>query len=504
MECHAGLTQFAAPIVVQDQHLGTILLGERPRTPLSEDNIRRLAREFDLNLDELRRAAWALRPWSDPDMQPAVEFLSYMANALARRCYQEVQLRDRVQELSALYRLSSMLAGTADVQSILDRSAQLIVEVLGAKASSIRLLNDSTGELKIQAVHNLSPQYLNKGGISVRTSPIDIEALEKGIVYIGNQPEDPRTVYPAHARAEGIVSALVAAMRYRGTSIGVMRVYTGEHREFSSFERSLMQTMASPMAAAIIDARLRQEALEAERLEQQVSIAATIQRQMIPATPPRHPFLDIGAVYSPSLELGGDFYDFIELPHGNLGLTIADVAGKGIPASLTMASARAALRAHAKSIYDIDRIMSEVNRHICRDVNISEFVTAFYGVFSPDGRRLTYCNAGHERPLLLRDLCVAPLEVGGLMLGVEPTAKYDKGLLHLRPGDVLLFSTDGLPEGMNFTDEMYDRHRVIDSLRTHYHLDAGSIAKQILWDLRRFRGLAEQSDDVSIVVVKVR
>lgn len=503
MQCHAGLAQFAAPIVVRGQHLATLLMGERPRVPLTDDAVAALAAAHGMNADELRRAAWALRPWSDRDIRAAVDFLQFLATALARRCYQESQLQDRVMELSGLFRLNSMLAEATDLQTILDRSAQLIVDVLAVKASSLRLLDEETGELSIAAVHNLSPEYLNKGRISVKNSPIDEEALQTGMVYIANQPADPRTVYPAEARREGIVSALVVAMKYRAATVGVMRIYTDRPREFTPSEQSLVRTMASQMAAAIIHARLRRDAADAERLERQVAMAGAVQRRMIPAAAPKHAHLEIGAVYRPSLALSGDFFDFLELPRGNLGVSIADVAGKGIPASLTMASVRATLRAHAKSIYDIDRIMAEVNRQICHDTQISEFVTAWYGVFAPDGRRITYCNAGHEPPLLLRGERIERLDVGGFVLGIEQDAHYDKGIVHLQPGDILLLSTDGLVEGMNFDGEAFGRERLREAMLQHRGLPAQSMASQVLWDLRRFRGLAEQSDDISIVLIKV-
>lgn len=502
--CHAGLTQFAAPIMVEGRHVGTVLIGDRPQTPLTEDALRRLAGQHGIDLEHLRRAAWGLHTWSNHEMRPAADFLQFLSNALAARCYQEVQLRDRVDELSVLYRVSSMLEGTDDLTAVLNKCVALIAEVLQVKAASIRLLDEDTGELRIAAVHNLSAEYLNKGALNVNRSPIDAEALERGLVYVHDQPDDPRTVYPDEARREGIVSALVGAMRYRGKAIGVLRAYTGRPREFSDFEKSLIQAMGSQMAAAIMYARMRRDALEAERLQRQVELAADVQRRMIPAVPLGHAHLEFGAIYSPSLTLSGDFYDFLELPGSNLGVAIADVVGKGVPASLTMASVRASLRAHAKSIYDIDQIVSEVNRDLCRDLLLNEFVTAFYGVFSADGRRLTYCNAGHEPPILLRNGEPVLLEAGGTILGIFEDTEYAKAVVELRRGDVILMWTDGLVEGMNFDGQPFGRQRLMESLRQHAPLDAPHLTNQILWDLRRFRGLAPKSDDVTIVAVKVR
>ncbi|MEE8170479.1 MAG: PP2C family protein-serine/threonine phosphatase, partial [Phycisphaerae bacterium] len=187
----------------------------------------------------------------------------------------------------------------------------------------------------------------------------------------------------------------------------------------------------------------------------------------------------------------------------NLGVVVADVVGKGVAASLMMASVRAALRSHAKSMYDIDRIIQQVNRDFCRDTLISEFVTAVYGVFSPDGSRFTYCNAGHEPSLLLRGGRITRLETGGPVLGIDPNAEFEKSVVELHSGDVILLFTDGLPEGLDFDETAYGRARVEESLRRHAALDAPEMAAQVLWDLRRFRGLADPSDDVTIVTVKV-
>ena len=176
---------------------------------------------------------------------------------------------------------------------------------------------------------------------------------------------------------------------------------------------------------------------------------AKCKRRMIPSVPPSTDHIEIGAVYRPTFEVGGDFYDFISLPKKNLGIAIADVSGKGVPASLQMASLRSALRVNAYYRYDIDRIMVELNRHLCRDAGQGEFATMFYGVISPS-LRFTYCDAGHNPPMLLRDGQIQPLETGGMVLGVDPTTTFERGLIDLQAGDVLLMYTDGAVEAPEF------------------------------------------------------
>jgi sigma-B regulation protein RsbU (phosphoserine phosphatase) len=202
--------------------------------------------------------------------------------------------------------------------------------------------------------------------------------------------------------------------------------------------------------------------------------------------------------------VGGDFYDLIDLPGGRLGVCIADVVGKGLPAALMMASVRSALRVHAHQSHDIDSIMEKVNRHMCRDTRVGEFATLIYGVFSADNHTFTYCNAGHIPPLLLRGDKLTELTAGGLVIGVQPEETFEQETTLLNPGDILIMITDGVTEAMDFESTAYGRDRLVASIRKHHSLDAQQLAQQILWDVRRFVGLADQSDDITIVVAKLR
>jgi sigma-B regulation protein RsbU (phosphoserine phosphatase) len=169
-----------------------------------------------------------------------------------------------------------------------------------------------------------------------------------------------------------------------------------------------------------------------------------------------------------------------------------------------MASLRSALRVYAKFTYDIDHIMAMLNKHVCAETKIGEFTTLFYGVLSPDGRRLTYCNAGHEPPMLLRNGQIQPLGTGGMVLGIDETARFERELVSLQPGDVVLLYTDGAAEALNFSDEQYGRPRLGESLIRYADQPAQLIAQNILWDIRRFRGLADRIDDVTLVVLKIK
>lgn len=500
----ASLDHFAASIIHGDRRLGALTLGDRPRKPLTDEAVNRIAADLGLNASELQATAGQVKPWTAEEAAAVRDLLALTADLLATVDSQHVELGHRIEELTAVYNMVGLLAGTLDPREILNKTARMVCAVMRVKACSIRMLDEATGELTIQAVHNLSNEYLSKGPVKVSENSIDAAAMAGAMVQIADAPGDPRTRYPEQARREGIVSGLVCGLIFRGKAVGVLRAYSGEPHVFTPFEEALLRAVASQAAALVVNARLLKEALEAQCYAHQLAYAGAVQRRMIPQAPPSFDKADIAAVYRPIFEVGGDYFDFLPFLEGNLGIIIADVSGKGVPASLLMASLRSAFRGHAYHTYHLDKIIAEVNKHMCRDTSPGEFATAFYGVLTPDGRRLTYANAGHDPPMLLRDGKIQYLETGGMAIGVTLRSKYERGLVDLLPGDVLLLYTDGTVEAMNFNNETFGRERLADSLIRHAQNPPQLIAKNILWDIRRFRGLADRTDDLTMVVVKIK
>ncbi len=502
--CHEGMTLHAAPIRHQGHRLGVIIVGTRSSGPPPRERVEQLAKTYEINEAQLLESASQIDPYSGGTPQAIRQFADVLADTIATLYAQAQRIERQVADWQTVHGLTGLLTSTRDLQEMLDLTVRRVVEVMQVKACGIRLLNTDTGELVIKAVCNLSDEYLQKGPVLLRDSKIDAAAFSGYPVYIPDVPNDPRTRYPDNARREGIVSGFCVPMTYRGETIGVIRVYTGKRHTFRETERTLLRSIASQAAAAIITTRLWEDQAKAERFERQVKAAGDIQQRMLPLRAPKHEFLELGCVYDPTLQVGGDFYDFIELSDGDLGVCIADVVGKGLPAALMMASVRSALRAHAYQDHSVGELVETVNRHMCRDTLPSEFATLMYGVFSADARSFTYSNAGHTPPLLLRDNGLTELTKGGLAIGVRPDETYEQESIALKPGDVLIMVTDGVTEAMNFDGSAYGRDRLITSIRKHQSLDAQQLAQQILWDVRRFAGLAEQSDDITVVVARLR
>jgi len=434
--------------------------------------------------------------------------------ALALRLDQsEDQLAHRIAELKAVYQVSTALTGIGDLESILQCALRLAIEVMDVKAGSIRLFNPATDELTLRASVNLSAKYFAKGPVFAHESELDTRSLAGEVVYVEDLAADERVRFPDLVAAEGLRSFLTTGLVFRGKPVGVMRLYTGEVRRFSEFDRSLFRAAAQQVATAIANTRLLDDQRTAREVKRQVDLASNVQRRMLPQRLPSVAGLDIAARCIPSLELGGDFYDFIDLGR-HLGISLGDVVGKGVPAALLMASVRASLRAHAMDIYDINEIMARTNRALVDDTHEHEFATVWYGVIDSQTLRLTYTSAGHDPPLVFRPHlrhnpaeAFRDLRAGGPVLGIDRAASYEKGLFDLAPGDVLIIYSDGLIDAQTFDRRRYGRERVCravaDSCDLSGEVTASLILNHILWDVRRFAGLSRQYDDITLVVARV-
>ncbi len=435
----------------------------------------------------------------------AVDLLKVMADVVGGMCEREQQLRYRLEELGTLYRLTAEFTSQRNLDTLLEQVARTVVDVLGLKACSIRLLNPDKTELLVRAVANLSREYLEKGPILLEESEIDREVLQSGRpLYIADETTDPRVLYQAEAKREGIVSALCAPMIYKDERQGIIRVYSDSKHEFDWFEISLLQAIAAQAASAVVNANLYQEAVQLATVRRHLSMAAEVQQRMIPDQPPVVEGFELGAIYVPCYELGGDFYDFIPLSEDNWGVAICDVVGKGVRASLLMASVRASLRGHAVNIYEMSRVLDKVNRDLVADSLISDFATMFYGVLDVDERRLTYANAGHPPPLLVRDGKLCHLETGGWVLGIQPGTHYRHDSFEFRRGDLLVMYTDGLADAMNFADESFGVERIERSVMEAdaMNCSAQSVVKHIVWNMRKHAGLTQRTDDTTLVAIR--
>jgi len=269
----------------------------------------------------------------------------------------------------------------------------------------------------------------------------------------------------------------------------------------SETTRTGVERLATEAAAAIENARLYREELEKGRLEHELNIAAQIQRALLPE--PRYSArgIDVAAVSVPCRSIGGDFFDYLELPGGAFGFALGDVAGKGASAALLTASVQSIFFTRASEGEGPALTVARVNRGVIRRAVQARFVTMFYGMLGQDGV-LTYSNAGHSPPLLVGRRGLVRLEQGGLVLGLVADASYEQGQVQLEAGDVIVLFSDGLSECTNEADDQYEEERIARCVGGALHLDATGILDRLLADVRTFAGGAASHDDLTAMVVK--
>jgi serine phosphatase RsbU (regulator of sigma subunit) len=237
----------------------------------------------------------------------------------------------------------------------------------------------------------------------------------------------------------------------------------------------------------------------------ELSMARQIQLDLLPDHPPAMEEYDIEVFYLPAREVGGDYYDFFTLPGSNTGIAIADVMGKGIPASLTMAGLKGNLGAYVRSVFSISEVMTKVNEAVSSGGEGAGLVGLFYGVLNTGSGELTYVNAGHNPPLLVRrEGEVLKLDKGGLLLGFKGDTEYEFGVEMIETGDVLVLYTDGITEIMDKEEREFGESGLIETVSRSRDLSARQIASGILTAARKFGEDSPQADDQTLVVVKHR
>lgn len=276
-------------------------------------------------------------------------------------------------------------------------------------------------------------------------------------------------------------------------------------QEYSSDDRKLLADLAVQAAPALRVAQLvRQQQLafvERQRIEQELKVARLIQQTLLPQAVPDIDGYAVAAYYKPAREVGGDFYDFIYFADGKVGLIVADVTDKGVPAALVMATTRSILRAAAERLVAPGAVLARTNDVLCPEIPPKMFVTCFYALFDPATGHVRYANAGHDVPYRYTASGVTELRATGMPLGLLPGMGYEEKEATLQAGEYVLLYSDGLVEAHNPDREMFGFPRLQDLLADH--ADGATVNEFLLQQLATFTGEGwEQEDDVTMVVLQ--
>ena len=284
--------------------------------------------------------------------------------------------------------------------------------------------------------------------------------------------------------------------------IGVLYLDSRERGALrSAHAHSALDTLSAEAALAIENARLYREALDKAKFEQELRVAAAIQQSLLPIANREGAFFSTAAASIACRAVGGDFYDYVDLPTDQFGFIIGDVAGKGSPAALLAAAVLGMFSAEATYQKGAAPLMTRLNRGLFRRAIEARFLTSFYGMLAPDGS-LTYCNAGHNAPLLVSASGIRRLETGGVVLGLFDTAPFEEETLTLEPGDLIVLFSDGVTEAMNAEGEEFTDDRLIACANAHRGESPQQVLDALLADVHAFCAGEAQSDDVTAVLVR--
>ena len=335
-------------------------------------------------------------------------------------------------------------------------------------------------------------------------------------------PNDPLVAYFSGATGAVDIGALqldspaLEGLREAGIKLVVPLVSQGEligllnlgprrsEQEYSADDRKLLNDLAGHAAPAVRVAQLvreqEAEVRQRERIEQELRVAQLIQQQFLPEELPNLSGWEFAAFYGPAREVGGDFYDFIKLPEGQLGIVVGDVTDKGVPAALVMATTHSILRAEAPRLVAPSEVLTRVNNLLVDEMPAHMFVTCLYAVLNPATGRLRYANAGHNVPYVSTEAGVTELRATGMPLGLLPGMEYEEKEATLAPGEIVLLHSDGLAEAHNGEREMFGFPRV--AALTGEASDGEVLIDRLLKELQEFTGPGlEQEDDITLVTL---
>lgn len=371
---------------------------------------------------------------------------------IAAQAFNDLDYVLRIEELYLLQRVAQKISSILDLQTLLDQIVADVASTFNYDHLAVLLKDEQSGELKLAA------------GTAAETT--------------------------AESRLE-------IPLQTRGESIGVFQIEHNKTNAFSPERLRLLEALAGHLATAIDNARMfRRERLENERMAKELDEARAIQSGLFPRNAPETRGFDVTGVCLPCREVGGDWYDYIPLGDGRVGVVLADVSGKGLGAALLMASSRSALRLHAARGLSPKEILFELNKFLVEDFPSSKFVTLVYVALDPAKQKITFASAGHLPPVLVDSSGAKFLEAAaGLPLGIME-CQFSEHEIEMPSGSRLFLYSDGVTEANNAALEEYGPERILQHVANHT-----ATVESLLGDVAGFTAGFPPSDDVTVVTI---
>jgi len=426
--------------------------------------------------------------------QGEIEFLNSLSNIAATAVsnglmVEEIQgvnrkLDRKIQQLNTIFDISRELNTTLDRNKIVNLlSFAVMGELMVNKCVVATACND---HWEVSLSKGTSVTIPENAEFSQVTEPVFMEESASHEVF----------------HSAGL--SVLVPMRLHEVTHGVIMIGPKiSDSDFDEADLEFLKTLGNQAVTAIENARLFEEALEKQRLEEELNLARHIQQDLLPSDLPLISGYDIAAVNIPSKQVGGDYFDVIPIREGVYGIAIADVSGKGAGAALLMANLQASLHALCSDEDTISDMVSKVNRLVCQNTSLDKYITFFYGELNVADHTFTYCNAGHNPPYkVTANGQVYDLTIGGIVLGMMPEMAYQTETIKMEPNDRIVMFTDGITESMDANEEEFGENRVKKIIQEDVNLSAQALLDRIVNEAKQFSAEYMENDDITLVVLR--
>ncbi len=415
------------------------------------------------------------------------------------------QLND--DRLKLLMKLTGQINSNLDLDSLLLDIIQAVKLIMVCEASSLMLYDEEEDCLVLSiptgpATEEISGKKIPKdkgigGWVFTNGEPAIVNNVDEDDRFLGD-------INPDLFETKNIIC--VPLLNQEQEIIGVIEaINKQENQGFSEDEMPIFQALANQAAIAIENARLHEQQKQKMLLEQKLDLARSIQSGFLPKESPDIEGYKIAGITEPATWVGGDYYDFVPANSSFEHIvSLGDVTGKGVPASLLMASVRSVLRTQIENNHSLTKTIGLVNRSIHRDTPIDKFITLFCGKLNTQSHTFSYVNAGHTDAFHIdyENEEINHLNKGGVMLGIMEHSSYEHGRITLEPGQQIVIYSDGISEPQNADGEMYAEVRFKDWLLNHPNCTPQETIDLLIEDVKTFSESDEQSDDITLIVIK--
>jgi len=433
-------------------------------------------------------------------------------------------LRDRIQAIvdrvffrkeynygEVIDKIGGAITSLMDLGQILKSLTGAFTDDMFINTTSVMLLSPDGATYQVYLASGENQQDIEELVINRDEPIVGIIEKEKKELTKYDVLEDPKfraVSESCAANFDALHASLMVPLVFQEKVIGLLNL--GEKKSGKFYNREdidLLHTVSNQGAVAIENARLFQENLEKQRMEEELAIARDLQTSMLPAACPNIDGFEIAALSIPAMEVGGDFYDFVEMSDAKLGFVIGDVTGKSVSGALVMSASRSIFRMLSEEQLTVGEIMTRANLRTKKDIKSGMFVALIYAVLNSKDRSLSLCSAGQTQPVHLSAKTgkarLVETEGDTFPLGILEDVDYQETRMELEPGDRVILYTDGIVEAMNARKEMFGFERLLEVVRGAKSLTADSLLKAIIDQVDDFAGDAAQHDDLTAIVLSV-